>query len=107
VAEEGTVILKFWLHVDKDEQIKRFREREKDPLRVWKIGPEDYRNREKFDQYVEKADAMFKETHRPWAPWILVPGNDKRYARVRVLESVVEALEQSPVTVKEKAGPKS
>ena len=96
VAEEGTIILKFWLHVDKDEQIKRFREREKDPLRIWKIGPEDYRNREKFDQYVEKADAMFKETHKPSAPWILVPGNDKRYARVKVLESIVAALEGGP-----------
>ncbi len=90
----GCIVIKFWLHIDKDEQERRFMERMNTPEKQWKITDEDWRNRAKWDIYEECVDDMVVKTSTPKAPWILVSGNDKYYARIQVLETVVEAIEK-------------
>jgi polyphosphate kinase 2 (PPK2 family) len=94
LADFGTLILKFWLHVGRDEQLRRFRLREKTPHKRWKITADDWRNREKWDAYREAVGAMIRATHLPHAPWHVVAANSKLHARVFVLETVVRALEE-------------
>lgn len=93
LANFGAVVRKFWLEIDKDEQLSRFRARQTDPLKAWKITEEDWRNREKWEAYQEAVDEMLFRTSTSYAPWIIVESNDKYYARVKVLEEVVEAIE--------------
>ena len=93
LADEGMVIVKFWLHLSEREQLKRFKAREKDTLKSWKLTPEDWRNREKRDVYIEAVDEMVAKTHQDVAPWHLVEAEDKRWARVKVVETVVAAME--------------
>jgi polyphosphate kinase 2 (PPK2 family) len=93
LADEGTILIKFWLHISDQEQLKRFKRREKDPLKAWKLTDEDWRNREKREQYVEAIEDMLARTDQPHAPWHLVPADSKRYARVRVVETVIEEIE--------------
>ena len=100
MANAGAVVLKFWLHIDKDEQERRFKERQANPAKQWKITDEDWRNREKWDQYEEAVNEMLIRTSTTYAPWIVVEGNDKRYARVKVLQTVVDALEKKVKEVK-------
>ena len=92
-AEANTVILKFWLQIDQDEQARRFRDREANPEKVWKITDEDWRNRAKWPQYEEAVNEMLGRTDTPWAPWIVVEAESKYYARLKVLKTVVDALE--------------
>ncbi|MFR8033079.1 MAG: phosphate--AMP phosphotransferase [Lachnospiraceae bacterium] len=94
IANSGAVILKFWMHIDKDEQERRFMERQNTPSKQWKITDEDWRNREKWDQYEEAVNEMLLRTSSTYAPWIIVEGNSKYYARVKVLETVIQAIEQ-------------
>lgn len=94
LLDAGTIVLKFWLHIDKEEQEKRFRAREENPEKCWKITDEDWRNREKWDAYERAVNEMLFRTSRPEAPWIVVEGNDKYYARLKVLETVVKAIEE-------------
>jgi len=93
LAAEGTIAIKFWLHISDEEQLRRFKRRQKDPLKSWKLTDEDWRNREKRDQYVEAVEDMVARTDQPQAPWHLVPADSKRYARVKVLETVIERIE--------------
>ena len=93
LADEGTILVKFWLHISDEEQLKRFKRREKDPLKTWKLTDEDWRNREKRDQYAEAVEDMVARTDHPHAPWHLVPADSKRYARVKVVETVIEEIE--------------
>lgn len=90
----GTIVLKFWMHIDKDEQERRFNERMNTPEKQWKITDEDWRNRAKWDIYEKCVDEMIVRTSTTNAPWIIVEGNDKYYARVKVLETVVNAIEE-------------
>jgi polyphosphate kinase 2 (PPK2 family) len=92
---EGMIIVKLWLQISDDEQLRRFYERQTDPLKRWKLTDEDWRNREKHDQYVEAVEAMLTRTEHPAAPWVVVPAEDKRYARVAVVRAVCEAIEQA------------
>ena len=94
LAESGTVIVKFWLHISPEEQLRRFRDREGDRHKRYKIGPEDWRNRRKWRRYEQAVEDMVRRTHRPRAPWTLVEAEDKRFARVKILETVVEAWER-------------
>lgn len=94
LADAGAIVLKFWMHIDKEEQAKRFRERQENPKKQWKITEEDWRNREKWDAYEEAVNEMLIRTSTPYAPWIVVEGNDKHYARIKVLETVVDAIEK-------------
>jgi len=90
----GMVIVKFWLHLSPAEQLKRFRGRELDPYRSYKLTEEDWRNRQKWDAYTAAAEEMFARTGTTRAPWTVVPANDKYFARVAVLKTLVEAMEQ-------------
>lgn len=94
MANFGAVVLKFWLHIDKAEQERRFKERMADPDKQWKITDEDWRNREKWDSYETAVNEMLMRTSTSYAPWIVVEGDCKYYARVKVLQSVVDALEK-------------
>ena len=91
--DAGAIVIKFWMHIDKDEQERRFRERQENPEKQWKITDEDWRNREKWDQYEDAVNEMLMRTSTDYAPWVVVEGNDKYYARVKVLRMVVEAIE--------------
>lgn len=93
LAHSGAIVLKFWMQIDKDEQERRFKERMENPEKQWKITDEDWRNREKWDQYEEAVNEMIIKTSTSYAPWIIVEGNNKYYARIKVLESVVNAIE--------------
>lgn len=95
LADHGMVVLKFWLHIDQEEQLRRFKLREKTPYKKYKITDEDYRNREKWDDYVAAVNAMVARTSTDFAPWHLVAANSKRSARVEVLEHVCSALERA------------
>lgn len=92
--DAGAVVIKFWMHIDKDEQGRRFRERQENPEKQWKITDEDWRNREKWDQYEDAVNEMLLRTSTDYAPWVVVEGNDKYYARVKVLKTVVDAIEE-------------
>jgi len=92
-AAFGMVIVKFWLHITPAEQLKRFRGRELDPYRSYKLTEEDWRNRQKWEPYTAAAEEMFARTSTPQAPWTIVPANDKLFARVAVLRTLVEAIE--------------
>ena len=93
LASAGAIVLKFWMQIDKDEQERRFRARQENPDKQWKITDEDWRNREKWDQYEEAVNEMLIRTSTPDAPWIVVEGNCKYYARIKVLQTVVDAIE--------------
>jgi AMP-polyphosphate phosphotransferase len=93
LVAEGMVLVKLWLHISDDEQLKRFKAREQDPLKNWKLTDEDWRNREKRPQYVDAVEDMVRETSTGFAPWTLVEGESKRYARVKVIETVIGAAE--------------
>lgn len=90
--QHGAIVMKFWMQIDKDEQERRFNERMVTPDKQWKITDEDWRNREKWDQYEKAVDEMLVHTSTTYAPWIIVEGNNKQYARVKVLQSVVDAI---------------
>ena len=94
LTKEGVLILKFWMQIDKNEQERRFRQRQENPEKQWKITDEDWRNREKWDQYETAVNEMLVRTSTAEAPWIVVEGNDKYYARIKVLETVVKAIEE-------------
>jgi AMP-polyphosphate phosphotransferase len=95
LADEGMVLIKFWLHISSEEQLKRFKKREKDPLKGWKLTDEDWRNREKRGQYEEALEDMLARTSiAPHAPWHLIPADSKRYARVAVIETVIAEIEE-------------
>jgi polyphosphate kinase 2 (PPK2 family) len=94
---EGVVLVKFFLHISVDEQLRRFESREKDPLRAWKLTGEDWHNRGRRDAYLVALEEVFDRTEHKSAPWELVAAEDKRYARVQVLETVIARLEQGLV----------
>jgi polyphosphate:AMP phosphotransferase len=93
LSQHGVLVLKFWLAITAEVQLKRFHEREQSPFKRFKITPEDWRNREKWQAYYTAANEMFARTHQPHAPWHIVPANDKRYARLEVLRQIVQAVE--------------
>jgi polyphosphate kinase 2 (PPK2 family) len=94
LAADGMVLVKLWLHISSKEQLERFEARAKDPLRQWKLTPDDWRNREKRPQYCKALEDMFERTDTPAAPWHLIEAESKRYARLRVLETVIAAGEE-------------
>jgi polyphosphate kinase 2 (PPK2 family) len=93
-ASFGMVICKFWLHITKEEQLRRFKSRETDPFRSYKLTEEDWRNRAKWNVYTQAVEDMLLHTSTPSAPWTPVEANNKYYARVKVLRTVVEAIER-------------
>jgi polyphosphate kinase 2 (PPK2 family) len=93
LTADGVRVVKFFLHIDRKTQLKRFQDRETDPVKRYKLGPEDWRNRKKAPAYEDAIADMLDRTHRPDAPWIVVPSNDKRAARLQVLQAVIDLLE--------------
>jgi len=93
LATEGVILVKFWLQISAEEQLRRFEDRENDPLRRWKITEEDWRNRKKTDEYAIAAEEMFERTDHELAPWDIVSGEQKRLARVQVLETIIRRVE--------------
>jgi polyphosphate:AMP phosphotransferase len=94
LVEHGIVLVKYWIHISKDEQLRRFKAREGSPFKSWKITEEDWRNRTKGDAYEQAVNDMVERTSTRQAPWTLVEGNDKYYARIRVLQTACERLRQ-------------
>lgn len=95
LTDDGSIIVKFYLHISKDEQLFRFKRREADPYKHWKINDEDWRNRRKWDEHNTAAEDMFEKTSTEDAPWTVVAANYKWFARVRVLKTVVDVLERA------------
>lgn len=100
LAESGLIIVKFWLAITKQEQLARFKEREKTSFKQYKLTDEDWRNRKKWKQYSLAVNDMVDRTSTSYAPWTLVEANCKRYARVKVLETIINRIEK--VCFKEK-----
>ena len=90
----GMVICKFWVHIGKEEQLRRFKGRELDPYRSYKLTDEDWRNRAKWDEYFGAVEDMLLHTSTSYAPWTAVEGNNKYWARVKVLRTIVGAIEK-------------
>jgi polyphosphate:AMP phosphotransferase len=95
LVESGRIVLKFWLQIDPDTQLERFAARQQTPFKQYKLTEEDHRNREKWPLYEAAVEDMVARTSTDVARWHLIPSNDKRYARVRVLETVCDALEKA------------
>jgi len=93
LVDDGMIIVKLFLHISEAEQLERFERRRQDPLKGWKLTDEDWRNREKRPAYETALEEMFERTGTEAAPWRLVPGDSKRYARVRVMQEVIAAIE--------------
>jgi polyphosphate kinase 2 (PPK2 family) len=93
LTAEGMVLIKLWLHVSPEEQLKRFEQRAKDPLKSWKLTEEDWRNRDKRPQYSEAIEDMLARCDTPEAPWQLIEADSKRFARVKVIQTVIERIE--------------
>jgi polyphosphate kinase 2 (PPK2 family) len=92
LTAEGMILVKFWMHVSAEEQLKRFQSRAGDELRRWKLTEEDWRNREKRAAYHDAVDEMLARTDDPRAPWVVIPGDHKPTARALVVERVCEAV---------------
>lgn len=92
LTKSGVVVIKFWLQIDKDEQEKRFNERLNTPEKRWKITDEDFRNREKWDEYETEINTMLEKTSTTYAPWNIIEANDKLYTRIKVLDTVIDTL---------------
>jgi len=90
----GIVLLKFWLHIDRDEQMKRFKSREQISFKQFKITEDDYRNRNKWDDYQKAVNEMIARTSTSKAPWLLIEANDKNYARIKIIKAYCERLEK-------------
>jgi polyphosphate kinase 2 (PPK2 family) len=95
LADEGAVMIKFWMHISDEEQLKRFDARKNDPLKRWKLTDEDWRNRERRKDYEDAVVEMIEHTDTSFAPWTVVEAEDKRYGRVKVVETVCARLESA------------
>ncbi|MCP5141787.1 MAG: polyphosphate:AMP phosphotransferase [Gammaproteobacteria bacterium] len=95
LSDAGIIVVKFWLHISKEEQLRRFKEREETPHKQHKITDEDWRNRDKWEEYTHAVNDMINRTSTHRAPWVVIPGNDKHYARVAVLEAVTKAIRKA------------
>jgi polyphosphate kinase 2 (PPK2 family) len=92
LVDFGMILAKFWIHIGRDEQLRRFEDRRDTAYKAWKLTDEDWRNREKWDQYEEAVEDMLLRTSTLTAPWTIVEGNDKWFARVKALRTLVELL---------------
>lgn len=95
LTNHGTLLLKFWVHIDQDEQLQRFKAREKISFKKYKITDEDYRNRERWEDYELAVNDMVERTSTGYAPWVMIEGNDKKFARIKAMRHYCEALEKA------------
>ena len=94
-ASQGMVVQKFWMHISREEQLRRFQTRERDPFRSHKLTAEDWRNRARWAEYQQAVEEMLAETSTAVAPWTVVEADDKLHARVKVVSSVADAIENA------------
>jgi len=94
LTDWGAVVIKFWVQIDKDTQLARFTDRQNTPEKQWKITDEDWRNREKWDLYEDAVNEMLAKTNTDFAPWHVLESNDKKYARIKALKTVIKAIEK-------------
>ena len=94
LTDWGAAVIKFWVQIDKDTQLARFTDRQNTPEKQWKITDEDWRNREKWDLYEVAVNEMIQKTSTEFAPWHILESNDKRYARLKALRTVIEEIEK-------------
>lgn len=94
LSDWGAIVIKFWIQIDKDTQLERFTLRQNTPEKQWKITDEDWRNREKWDLYEGAIDEMIEKTSTEFAPWYIIESNDKKYARIKTLEIVIEEIKK-------------
>ncbi len=92
LVDDGIALVKFFVHISKEEQLQRFEDRRDDPFKAWKLTDDDWRNRDQWDVYAQATDEMLTRTHNDSAPWTVVAGNQKKYARVYVAEEAVRQL---------------
>lgn len=95
LVDDGVVVRSLWFQIDADEQLARFERRLADPFKAWKMTDEDWRNRARWDDYIEAAEEMFEKTDTPESPWTLIAANEKRHARLAALRAVTRALADS------------
>ena len=94
LSDWGAVVIKFWIQIDKDTQLARFTERQNTPEKQWKITDEDWRNREKWDDYEVAIDEMIAKTSTENAPWFIIQSNNKYYARIQAIRTVIDEIEK-------------
>ncbi|MDT8859867.1 hypothetical protein N0O92_06445 [Alkalihalobacillus sp. MEB130] len=94
LAQDGHIIIKFWLQITKDEQLARFEARAKDPFKQWKLTDEDWRNREKWDDYEEAVKEMIDNTSTDFANWHIIDSNNKQEARVSIIEKIISTFQK-------------
>jgi polyphosphate kinase 2 (PPK2 family) len=92
LVDQGSILAKFWIHISPDEQLRRFEQRQGTPYKSWKLTEEDWRNRQRWDAYEQAVEDMLLKTSTLTAPWTVVEGNDKWYARIKSLRTLVDAL---------------
>jgi polyphosphate kinase 2 (PPK2 family) len=95
IADDGYVVIKFWLHISKQEQSRRFKKLEKDPLESWHVQPEDWEHHEKYDEYLLAIEEMLERTETEWGPWTIVEATDRYWARIKIFETIVQRLEEA------------
>jgi AMP-polyphosphate phosphotransferase len=93
LADDGALILKFFLHISKKEQKKRFKKLEDDPLNAWRVTKEDWRNHDRYNAWVELYEEMLQKTETEWGPWTIVPATSRRSTNLKVYETIIAALE--------------
>ncbi len=91
----GYILIKCWLHIDKETQLKRFEERQNNPYKQWKITDEDWRNREKWDLYRVAFDELYKKTNTDYAPWYIIEFNYKWFGRIKLLKVITETIKNN------------
>jgi polyphosphate kinase 2 (PPK2 family) len=94
MTDNDVIVLKFWMEISKEEQLNRFNDRTEDPMKQWKITDDDWRNRSKWDVYEKYVDRMMELTNTPYAPWHVIESEDKRYGRIKTMETVVDVLKK-------------
>ena len=95
IADDGYVVIKFWLHISKKEQRRRFKALEKDPLTAWHVQPEDWDHHRKYNDYLVAVEEMLERTETEWGPWTIVEATDRRWARVKIFETIIHRLEEA------------
>lgn len=93
LTDDNYIMMKFWIHITPEEQLERFKLRQNDPYKQWKLTEEDWRNRDKWPAYIQAVDDMLEKTDKKNAPWVIIEGNDKKYARLQVLKEIIKHCE--------------
>jgi len=95
IADDGYVVIKFWLHIGQEEQERRFKLLEKDPLASWHVQPEDWEHHRKYDEYLVAVEEMLERTDTEWGPWTIVEATDRHWARVKIFQTIIRRLEEA------------